>query len=427
MPAINTHANIASQILRRPPDNTLSMIDTTTLRNDFALLTSPNNKVIYFDSACMSLKPRPVTEAMERYYNEFPACGGRSGHALAERVDREVQRVRALVATFISAKHSEEIIFTRNTTEGINLVSQSLDLHAGDIVLTTDKEHNSNLVPWLKLVKQKGIKHHVIPSRSDNTIDLDAFRSRLQAGGVKLIAFGDTSNLDGVSAPVKELTTIAHEHGALVLVDAAQGVAHHPVNVKDWDVDFLAFSGHKLFGPTGTGILYGKKTLLEALDPFLVGGDTVTQTTYTGYEMLATPEKFEAGLQDYAGIIGLGAAIDYVTTIGWPFIQSQDHLLNQTITEGIQSLKGISIIGPKDPALRGGIVSLTVDGMDVHQCAVMLEQLNGILVRSGQHCVHSWFDAHHIPGSVRASFAFYNTLEEAQTFVEAMKKITSLL
>lgn len=403
------------------------MIDVTTLRNDFALLTSPNKKVIYFDSACMSLKPRPVVEAMERYYNEFPACGGRSGHALAERVDREVQRVRIQIATFIGAKHPQEIIFTRNTTEGINLVSQSLDLHSGDIILTTDKEHNSNLVPWLKLIKQKGIQHQVIPSRSDNTIDLEAFRSILRAGGVKLIAFGDTSNLDGVSAPVKELTAIAHEHGALVLVDAAQGVAHHPINVQDLGVDFLAFSGHKLFGPTGTGVLYGKKSLLEALDPFLVGGDTVTQTTYTEYEMLPIPEKFEAGLQDYAGIIGLGAAIDYVTTIGWSFIQTQDHLINQTITEGIQSLKGISIIGPEDPALRGGIVSFTVNGMDAHQCAVMLEQLDGILVRSGQHCVHSWFHARNIPGSVRASFAFYNTLEEAQTVIEAMKKVTSLL
>ncbi len=373
----------------------------------------------------MSLKPKPVVEAMERYYNEFPACGGRSGHALAERVDHEVQRVRAQVAEFIGAANSEEIIFTRNTTEGINLVSQSLDFHPDDVVLTTDKEHNSNLVPWFKLVKQKGIRHRVIPSCADNTIDLEAFQLAIN-DGVQLIAIGDTSNLDGVTAPLKEIITMAHAQGALVLVDAAQGVAHHLINVRTLDVDFLAFSGHKLFGPTGTGVLYGKKELLETLNPFLVGGDTVASSTYTGYEMLPIPEKFEAGLQDYAGIIGLGAAIEYVRKIGWSFIQSQDQQLNTTISEGLAALPTVSIIGPEDPTMRGGIISFVVNGMDAHQCAVMLEQMNGILVRSGQHCVHSWFHARGIPGSVRASLAFYNTIEEAHVFIEAMKKITSL-
>jgi len=365
-------------------------------------------------------------EAMERYYNELSACGGRSGHALAQRVDREVRRVRAQIAEFIDAAYPEEIIFTRNTTEGINLVSQSLTVHAGDVVLTTDKEHNSNLIPWLKLVKQKNIQHRVVASHRDNTIDVDAFLLALSRG-VRLVALGDTSNLDGVTAPLKKIIAIAHEHGALVLVDAAQGVAHHPINVRELDIDFLVFSGHKLFGPTGTGVLYGKKVLLKALDPFLVGGDTVANSTYTDYEMLPIPEKFEAGLQDYAGIIGLGAAVEYVRKVGWSFIQSQDLILNRTITEGLRALPTVSIIGPEDPALRGGIVSFTLNEMDAHQCAVMLENMDGILVRSGQHCVHSWFHARTIKGSVRASFAFYNTVEEARTFVEAMRKITSLL
>ncbi|MBI5135552.1 cysteine desulfurase [Candidatus Uhrbacteria bacterium] len=405
-------------------------MDLQKLRNDFPLLASPSNKpVMYFDNACMSLKPRAVINAMNQYYEQFPACGGpgRSGHALGARVREAVDQSRQTIARAIGAQHPNEIIFTRNTTESINLVARSFRWNAGDVVLTTDKEHNSNLIPWLNTRRLSNIRHAVIPSLPDNTFDLSAFEQLLKLGSVRLVSVGLVSNLDGVRVPIAEIIKRAHAAGAMVMVDAAQAMLHSPLNVQALGVDFLAFSGHKMLGPTGTGVLYGKRELLENLEPFLLGGDTVSATTYTDFQLLDVPERFEAGLQDYAGIIGLGAAMEYLQSIGWPFIESQDQQMNRIITEGIAHLKGVHMIGPADPALRGGIVAFTIKGMDHHQVAVMLEQMNAILVRSGQHCVHSWFGSRGIPGSVRASVAFYNTVDEAEQFVQAMEKITTLL
>ncbi len=403
------------------------------IRNDFPLLASPITSaakpVIYFDNACMSLKPRPVIEAMNQYYEQFPACGGpgRSGHHLGQRVREEVDRARLVIANGIGAAHTQEILFTRNTTESINLVARSFRWNAGDGVLTTDKEHNSNLVPWLSAAKLFGITHRVIPSRSDNTFDLDALKQMLAGDSIRLVSVGLISNLDGASVPIEEIIRLSHAAGALVMIDAAQAMLHRPLKVADWGVDFVAFSGHKMLGPTGTGILYGKKSLLEDLNPFLLGGDTVSATTYTSFELLPVPERFEAGLQDYAGIIGLGRAMEYLQAIGWGKIQHHEYALNKLITEGIAQLPGITILGPQDPSDRGGIISFTLKGMDHHQVAVMLEQMGNILVRAGQHCVHSWFAARGIPGSVRVSLAFYNTPEEAEQFMQTMKKITTLL
>ena len=401
-------------------------MDMKKIQHDFPILSKEikGKKIVYFDNACMSLKPRQVIEAMDEYYYEYPACAGRSHHKLGEIVTQKVKEARISIARFINANENE-IIFTRNTTEGINLLANSFDFKAGDIVLATDKEHNSNLVPWQALVKKKGIKHQIIRSKEDGTFDLDSYNKNIN--GVKLVAMVLTSNLDGTTIPAKEIIRTAHEHGALVFLDAAQGVAHQKVDVKDLDVDFLAFSGHKMLGPTGTGVFYAKHDLLETLEPFMVGGNTVEYSTYTDYKMLKAPEKFEAGLQDYAGIIGLGEAVKYLEAVGFDSIKKQEYELNKYITDEISRWQKIKIIGPGDPALRSGIISFYIDGVDMHQFALMLDEMSNVMIRSGQHCVHSWFNDKKIYNSARVSLYFYNTLEEARTFISSLDKIMKII
>jgi cysteine desulfurase/selenocysteine lyase len=403
-------------------------MDIKSLRADFPILAKQfgGKPLVYLDNACMSLRPQPVIEAINRYYTEMSACAGRSNHRLARGVTDAVEETRVKVQKLVRADRKEEIIFTRNTTEGLNLVANSILLKPGDEVLTGSQEHNSNLIPWLKLVRTKGIKHRVIPEKADNSFNFEEYQ-KLLTPAVKLVSIVQTSNLDGTTYPVKEITQAAHAVGAKVMVDGAQSVPHQKIDVQDLGVDFLAFSGHKMLGPTGTGILYGKHPWLEDFDSYMVGGDTVSWSTYTAYEHLPVPEKFEAGLQDYAGIIGLGAAVDYLTNIGWAEIREHELKLNTLITDGVKGIDRLKIIGSQDPALRSGIISFYADGADPHQIALMLDEAGAIMVRSGQHCVHSWFDAHQLKGSVRASCYFYNTVQEAEFFVEQLKKIMSVI
>ncbi len=256
---------------------------------------------------------------------------------------------------------------------------------------------------------------------------MEGFESVLNDKKPKLVSMVMCSNLDGVTNPIKEIVQKAHAVGAMVMVDAAQAVPHQKIDVQDLDVDFLAFSGHKMLGPSGMGVLYGKQNLLDKMDGFLVGGDTVEYTTYTDYKHLPVPEKFEAGLQDYAGIMGLGIAAEYLMDVGLDNVHEQERMLTTQITEGLKDIDRVKIIGPADPMLRGGITSFTVEGVDPHQVALMLDETAGIMVRSGQHCVHSWFDAHQIKGSVRASVYFYNSEEEAERFVDNLSNILHVL
>jgi len=403
-------------------------MDVKRIRQDFPMLQEGSGRkpVTYFDTACQSLRPRSVIEAIEAYYTKYSACGGRSMHHLAAETTRAVDATRETVARFIGAAKPDEIVFTRNTTEGINLVAASLCLNPGDTVLISDKEHNSNLIPWQALSRKKGVSLRIVPSNPDNTFSLDEFSKRLDPS-VKLVALGYTSNLDGVTLPAAEIVQSAHKNGSKVILDAAQTAPHHKINVKNLDVDFLAFSGHKMLGPSGTGVLYGKYALLEELEPFLVGGETVASSTYETCEFLPAPEKFEAGLQDYAGIMGLGAAVKYLSDIGFDAVQKQELALNEYLTAELKDMPRLKLIGPADPKLRGGIVTFYMDGIDSHRIALMLDQMANIQVRSGQHCVHSWFNAHNIYNSVRASLYFYNTLEEAALFVSNLKKIAKVL
>jgi len=398
------------------------------IRQDFPMLEGKKGRpaIVYLDNACQTLRPRVVIEAMNRYYLENSACGGRSMHRLATEVAHGCDTARAAVASFLNASRKEEIIFTRNTTEAINLLANSLDLRKNDAVLLSDKEHNSNLLPWQLLAKRAGTVLKIVPSREDNSFDLQAFEPLLN-DGVKLVSLGFSSNLDGATIPAREVIQKAHQNGALVLLDAAQTAPHQKIDVKTLDVDFLAFSGHKVLGPSGTGVLYGKYHLLEQLSPFLVGGGTVQSSTYESCEFLPPPEKFEAGLHDYAGIIGLGAAVKYLQEIGFDAIQKQELILNRLITDGIREIPRVRLIGPPEPERRGGIVSFHMDGVDPHRVALMLDQMADVMVRSGQHCVHSWFNSHGLPGSVRASVYFYNTAEEAELFVRSLQKIEKVL
>jgi len=385
--------------------------------------------VIYFDNACQTLRPWPVINAVTDYYQNYSACGGRSMHRLGEKVTQECEEARMAVARLINAKRKEEIIFTRNTTEGINLVAKSSGLKQGDAVLTTDKEHNSNLIPWQLAASKSGIIHKIVPSNEDNTFNLEKMKEMMEdlQDTIKLVSVVDTSNLDGVTNPVQKITELAHRYGAKVLLDAAQAVPHRKINVSGLDVDFLAFSGHKMLGPSGTGVLYGKYHLLEELEPFMAGGETVEYSTYEGHKLLPPPEKFEAGLQDYAGIIGLGEAVRYLKKIGFTDIAEQDYRLNKFITDELMKIPQIKIIGPTHSALRRGIISFYMEGIESHELALILDETANIMIRSGQHCVHSWFASRGIQGSARVSLYFYNTLEEAQLFIDSLKRICKLV
>lgn len=391
------------------------------IRKDFPAL---DKGMIYLDNACMSLKPVQVIEAMNEYYKEYPSCGGRSSHAWAMHVEEKVAEARIRVQKFLNARSADEIIFTRNTTESINLVARGLSLQAGDEIIISNKEHNSNLIPWLRLAKEKGIVLVVVPSNLDNTFSLEQFK-RLLTKRTKLVSIVHVSNLDGVVNPVQEITTLAHKNKTRVLIDAAQSAAHMPLDVKKIGCDFLALSGHKMLGPTGTGVLYGTQDALAHLTPLVSGGGTVTSSAYDSFTEEKVPERFEAGLQDYAGIIGLGAACDYLKKIGLSAIEKHEQKLNRIVSEQLLKETWVEIIGPQNYRKRSGIISFNIKGLDPLNVARLLSTQN-IAVRGGMHCVHSWFNARKLRGSVRASFYLYNTEAEAHAFVKAVQEIGAL-
>lgn len=397
------------------------------IRGDFPILSRRINdrSVVYFDNACMSLRPKAVVEAINGYYLEYSGCAGREAHHFGATTTRAYASAREAVQQYIGARRSSEILFVRNTTEGINIVANILPFKPGDAVLCSDIEHNSNLLPWQILRQRKGVDHRIFHTAPDTTFDWDSFRRKLD-GSVKLVAIPHTSNLSGVTFPVKDIIREAHRVGALVLIDAAQGMLYRDIDVQELDADFLAFSGHKMLGPTGSGVLYAKEALLKTLPCFLVGGETVLDTTYTDFTLGDAPDRFEAGLQDYAGAIGLAAAISYLDSIGGKAIKKQVHELNSLATEELSKTKGIKLIGPRDPGQRTGILNFCVEGMAPSDVSYLLNQGANIMTRSGRHCVHSWYNARGLSGSIRASFSFYNTPEEVEFFVWTLRDIIRL-
>ncbi|TET89139.1 MAG: aminotransferase class V-fold PLP-dependent enzyme [Methanomassiliicoccales archaeon] len=398
-------------------------MDVDRIRNDFPCLQqSINGRVpIYFDSACTTLRPVQVIDAMNEYYTKYPSCGGRSVHKFGTEVTIRCDDSRDKIQKLLNAEMPEEIVFVKNTTEGINLVANSLGFEKGDVVLGGDKEHNSNLVPWQVLSDRIGSKYDMIESDEDGSFSMENMKEKM-SDKVKMVSIAQVSNLDGSTVPAKDLIEESHDHGSLVLFDSAQAVPHMKIDVQDLDIDFLCFSLHKMCGPSGMGVLYGKYDLLDKLDTFLVGGSSVADTTYEDYKILKPPQKFEAGLQNFSGIIGSGAAVDYLMDIGMEEVHEHEKKMNTIATKELSSIPGVRILGP-EPEKRGGILAFLVDGMEPHDVAMILDEVANIMIRSGMHCNNSWFNAHGINGSSRASFYIYNTEEEVHIFKEELEKI----
>ena len=398
-------------------------------RNDFPTLQGENPPA-YLDNACVTLKPQSVIDSIQRYYTEVPGCGGRSVHRYGTTVSKAVSDARTKLAKFLNAPSANEIVFTRNATHSINQIAHGMTWEKGDVVLTTDREHNSNLVPWLQLEQEQGIDHRVVPSHPDNTFDIEAFEAACADAGDKLrmVAMSHVGNLDGVAIPIEKITSIAHDHGTLVAIDGAQSTPHMNVDVQALDIDFLSFSIHKMCGPSGMGGLWGRYELLDGLRTIQSGGQTVQTSSYTDATWAAPPARFEGGLGNFSGMMATGAAIDYLTKLDMNAVHEHEIRLNTIMTNGVKDLNGVSIIGPEDPAQRGGICSLLMDELPAHDVALLLDEAAGVMVRSGQHCVHSWFaDRGHPQGSLRASAYLYNNEEDVRRFVDTLNEIVQTL
>jgi cysteine desulfurase/selenocysteine lyase len=398
-------------------------------RADFPTLDTENPPV-YLDNACMTLRPKPVVEAIRSYYEESPGCGGRSVHRYATTVSRKMMHCRKKIADLFNANESSEIIFTKNATHSLNQVAKGLTWEKGDVVLTTDREHNSNLVPWLQLEQEQGIDHRVVKSNDDNTFNLENFEKACAEAGskLKMVSLSHVGNLDGVATPIKEAAKIAKDYGAMFCVDGAQSTPHMKVDVQDLGIDFMAFSIHKMMGPSGMGGLWGRMDLLENMRSIQSGGSTVETSHYDSLTWSKPPERFEGGLGNYAGILGTNAAIDYISEINLDDVHDHEVSLNRIMTSVLKDVNGIRIIGPEDPAQRGGICSMLFDNVDAHDIAILLDEAADVMVRSGMHCVHSWFNDKGLDrGSLRASAYLYNTEDEVRLFAETLVEAVEAL
>ncbi len=396
-------------------------MDFDSIRNDFPTMRS--DKGVYLDSSCQSLRPDAVINAITEYYHDFPVCGGRSVHHLANEVSMRIDETRETIASFFNGPAPENFVFTKSTTESINTVACGIGLHKGDIVVTTDFEHNSNYVPWLTLCDVAGIALKRTPSGNDGVFDLEAFKNTMEHD-VKLVSVTQCSNVTGCTVPIKEVTEIAHDFGATVLVDGAQGAPHLQVDLKDLDVDFYATSFHKMLGPSGIGMLYGRSEVLEKLKPRLYGGGMVGLVTYEDVVLAPIPDRFEAGLQDYGGIFGTKAALEYLKKIGMENVAKHDTYLIRYMYELTKDIKGLHIVGPEDPSMRCSLMSFNIDGLGAHDVAMILDNMDGIMVRSGMHCAHPFFVSRGIEGSVRASVYIYNNRKDIERFAMALTKIS---
>ena len=389
-----------------------------------AKLTSRGKRLVYLDSAASSQKPRAVIQALVDYYENDNANIHRGVYELAARATDHFEAARAKVARFVNAADTAEIIWTRNTTEAINLVSFSwglANLGPGDAILTTQLEHHSNLVPWQLLAAKTGAELRFIPADREGVLSLEHLDELLT--GVKLVALGHISNTIGSIAPLDVIVPRAHAAGAVVLVDAAQSVPHMPVDVQALDVDFLAASGHKMCGPTGIGFLYGKRALLEAMPPFLTGGDMIKRVSYETTTFNELPWKFEAGTSNIADAIALGAAVDYLTGVGMEWVRAHDIRLTAYALEQLRAFepRGLSIYGPPRAEDRAGVISFNLGDIHAHDLASILDT-EGVCVRAGHHCTMPLMEKMGWPATARASFYLYNTEEDIDALVHALTK-----
>ena len=399
-------------------------MDVKRLREDFAILgKAPEGKApIYFDSACQTLRPRQVTDAVRQYYDDFPSCAGRSVHRLATEVSLRCDEARTAVADFLGAESPTEIAFVKNSTEALNTVILGSGLKKGDEIVTTDYEHNSVHVPVLHLMETAGVKRKVVPSATDGTFDLEVF-DKAMTKRTRLVVMCMTSNVTGYTLPAREVVEIAHSHGSKVMFDAAQTAPSQKVDVRALGVDYLAASGHKMCGPSGVGIFYSRAEISDRLRPLMFGGHGVADVNYTSFKLLPAPERFETGLQNYSGIVGMNAAVDYLKAIGMDEIRQHEIALNKRMTKALIDVPNISMLKPVDPNLRGGIFSFNVEGLSPHDIAMILDNSKNIMMRSGMHCCHTYFHSRGIEGCARASLYLYNTKEEVDVFVQSLSDL----
>jgi cysteine desulfurase/selenocysteine lyase len=403
--------------------------DVTRIRADFPILnreTRPGVQVVYLDSTATAQKPAVVIEAMDAFYRRSNANIHRGVHTLAEEATALYEAAREKVAKFINAPSAKQVIYTRNTTESINLVAYTwgrANLKAGDLVILTEMEHHSNLVPWHILKVERGIRLEFIPVTEEGLLDLDAYRALLDQSP-KLVSFTHMSNVLGTINPAAEIIRLAHEAGAVTLVDGAQSVPHFAVDVQALDTDFLAFSAHKMVGPTGIGALYGKTKLLEEMPPFLGGGDMIKTVHLREFVPNSLPHKFEAGTPAIAEAVGFGAAVDYLTSVGMEAIAAHEHEITEYALERLEEVPGVKLFGPSAQH-KGGVASFTLDGVHPHDVAQILDR-DGIAVRAGHHCAQPLHEKFGITATTRASFYLYNTKEEVDKLVEGIYKVKEI-
>jgi cysteine desulfurase/selenocysteine lyase len=400
-----------------------SMFDVDLIRNDFPILqqSKDGHSLVYLDSGATSQKPLPVIEALDDYYRTYNANVHRGIYDLSEKASEAYEQARKKIAHFINAKSWREVIFTRSTTESLNLIAYSWGLEnikAGDTILTTEMEHHANFIPWQQLAARTGAEIAYIPVLPDGTLDQEAY-DRLLTRSVKLVAFTAMSNVLGTINPVKAMTAKAHAAGALVVVDGAQSVPHSPTDVQALDYDFLAFSGHKMLGPTGIGILWGKRDILNEMPPFMTGGDMIKKVTFEGAEWNSLPWKFEAGTPAIAQAIGLGFAVDYLNKLGMMAVRSHEKEMVAYALKELSLVEGLHLLGPLDPEIRGGAVTFTLGDIHPHDLASLLNHHN-IAIRAGHHCAQPLHDKLGISASARASFYVYNRPEEVDKLVDAL-------
>lgn len=405
-----------------------TVLDVERLRADFPLLQQEvaGKPLVYLDNAATAQKPNAVLEAVDQYYRTTNANIHRGVHTLAERATAQYEHVREQVAGFINAAEACEIVFTRGTTESVNLVAHSYlrpSLSAGDEIIVSEMEHHSNIVPWQLVAEATGARVRMLPMTDDGELRLDAYAD-LFSERTKLVAVGHVSNALGTVNPVTEIIATAHAHGVPVLVDGAQALPHMAVDVQALGADFYCFSGHKMFGPTGIGVLYARAELLEAMPPYQGGGEMITKVTFEGSEYNVIPHRFEAGTPNIAGVIGLGATIEYLHAIGMDRIAAYEADLLEYAHQRAREVEGLRIIGTARN--KAGVLSFVLDDVHPNDLGMLIDQ-EGIAIRTGHHCAMPIMTHFGIAGTARASFAFYNTRADVDRFIEGIASVRRLL
>ncbi len=403
------------------------MFDVYKIRDDFPILGKKvnNTDLIYFDNAATSQTPNQVIDVISNYYKENNSNIHRGLHSLSADATSKYENSRTTIKNHFGAAHEHEIIFTSGTTHGINIISSGLEkfISSKDELIVSEMEHHSNIVPWQMLCEKTGSKLKVIPINDDGTLNIDEYKSLLTPK-VKFVFINHVSNTLGIVNPIKEIIDLAHKNNSKVLVDGAQGAAHFKINFQELDVDYYVASAHKLCGPTGVGFLYGKSELLNLLPPYQGGGEMISTVTFNKTEYADLPHKFEAGTPNIAGVIGFGAAIDYMNSIGFDNIEVHEKELLDYATENLKKIDNIKIYGDIDHKIS--VISFNIGNHHPSDIGSILDQY-GIAVRTGQHCTQPIMDHFNIPGTVRASFSFYNTKSEIDLFIDAVKNASKML